>query len=473
MTLLWRAVPKLLCLGFLLLIAALLYWPLQALFVEIPLSYNEGWNAVHSLRLRSGGPLYPPISPDLFINYPPLSFYIVSALARLVGDDIFAGRIISLVALLVTTLNVGLAARRLGAPRDIAIIAGLAFCCFIGFLFTDYVGVNDPQWQIHAFQTTALVILLGNRRGWRPIAAAALLMVLGGLVKHSALLLPLAVMLWLLLEDRTALRRWLIALAGFGVAAIAICLAVYGTAIIDQVIGLGRTYTLAVLSLIAVWWGPQIAPFVVAAAVGSLLSVRRAAGRFVLIYLVVALIGGVVLMTGAGVIYNTLFDLVIAMMLGSALFATFVVDRYGTTERTAALATALAALVFALRFIMLAPRAVDSYEFVTEALSQQQGWAATIERVRSEPGPVSCETLALCYWAGRRSEIEFFNFGQRALLDPGYDAAFTQAVRSGSIGLIQLDPDAGAHRLSPQLEALIAEHYVTVQSAPTLLMVPR
>ena len=88
---LYRAVPKLVMLSFLVLAGAVLYWPLQALFAHIPLSYNEGWNAFHALRLRSGGPLYPPVAPALFINYPPLSFYIVGSLASLIGDDIFAG----------------------------------------------------------------------------------------------------------------------------------------------------------------------------------------------------------------------------------------------------------------------------------------------------------------------------------------------------------------------------------------------
>lgn len=473
MTRVWRAVPILVIVGFAVLTAGLLYWPVQALFAHVPLSYNEGWNGFHSLRLRTGGPLYPPIAPDLFINYPPLSFYIVSTVARLIGDDIVAGRVVALVALLITALNVGLIARRLGAPREIAIIAGFAFICFVGLYFTDYVGVNDPQWDLHALQTTGLVVLLRDRTSWQSIAIAALLMVLGGLVKHSAMLLPLAVTIWLLLEDRVALRRWLVALLGFGVVAIGLCLLAYGHAFIDQVIGLGRTYTLAIVTLVAWGWGAQLAPFVVAGTVGALFEIRRPAGRFVLTYIIVALIGGTLLMTGAGVIYNTLFDLVIAMMLGCALFAGFLIERYGKTDRTMAMATALAAILFAARFVMLAPHALSSYELVTEELAQQPQWAATIERVRTEPGRIACETMALCYWAGRHSEIEFFNFGQRALLDPGYDAAFTQAVQDGSIGLIQLDPDAGAHRLSPALEALIATRYVAVQSTPTVLMVPR
>src|SRR5690606_29145217 len=147
--------------------------------------------------------------PAIFINYPPLSFHIVAGIAQVVGDDIIAGRLVALVALAITTLNVGLAARRLGAPFQIGLATALAFFCFIALFFTDYVAVDDPQWLAHAFQSTGLVVLLGGRRVWRTLIAVAALMVAGGLVKHNVLALPIAATLWLALEDRRALLRWL------------------------------------------------------------------------------------------------------------------------------------------------------------------------------------------------------------------------------------------------------------------------
>lgn len=453
------------------LACALLWWPLNALFVQIPLSYNEGWNAFHALRLRTGGPLYPPISPSTFINYPPLSFYLVAGLANLIGDDIFAGRLIALASLLVTALNVGLAARRLGAPLEIAVATALTFHCFIALFFTDYVAVDDPQWLAHAFQSTGLVILLSGRRGWRELVIIASLMVAGGLVKHNVLALPIATTLWLALEDRKALLRWLTAGVIIGAAALLVCIGLYGPPFIEQVIGNGRTFTLDVLVRVAAQWGPQIVPFVIAAFVGLWLVRLDPLGRFVAIYLVVALVVGVLLMTGSGVIYNALFDLVIAMMLGCALLLRCLIG-VATTERSRSIALALSVTLLAARFIMLSPNAFAVYQPAATDLARQQLWAATIERIRIEPGLVACETLALCYWADRPTVIEFFNFGQRALLDPGYDATFAQQIESHELGLIQREVTGGANRLPVELEAVISEHYRVIEDVPTELWAP-
>ncbi|MEO7223106.1 MAG: glycosyltransferase family 39 protein [Devosia sp.] len=452
------------------LACALLWWPLNALFVHIPLSYNEGWNAFHALRLRTGGPLYPPISPAIFINYPPLSFYLVAGLANLIGDDIVAGRILALAALAITMLNVGLAARRLGGPLEIAIAAALAFFCFIAIFFTDYVAVNDPQWLAHAFQSTGLVVLLGRRRGWRELIIIAALMVAGGLVKHNVLSLPVAITLWLALEDRTALRRWIVAGATLGAALLALCLAIYGTTFLTQLIG-SRTTSLDVLILVGRHWGPQIAPFLIVGALGAFLWRHDSRGRFVAIYLAVSLATGAVLMTGSGVIYNTLFDLVIAMMLGCALALRRLVELSGN-ERTRALLLTFALLLYAVRFIVITPGAQNGYKDMIVDLERRDLWAATIERIRTEPEPVACETLALCYWAGRSSEIEFFNYGQKALREPGYDAAFSARLGRGEIGLIQRDIAGGASRLPTDLEAVIAAHYRHLGDIPTALWIP-
>lgn len=470
---LYRAVPRLVILGFLVLAGAVLYWPLQALFAEVPLSYNEGWNAFHALRLRSGGALYPAVAPALFINYPPLSFYIVGSVASLIGDDIFAGRIVALLALGISALNVGFIARRLGISIELSIIAALALFCFVGMYFTDYVGVNDPQWLAHAFQLTGLTLLLGNdRRSWRILALVALLMVAGGLCKHNVLALPVAVTIWLAIEDRVSLRRWLIAAGGIAAVALGLCYTLYGQDFIDQVIGSRRTYSPLVIGMVARYLLPQIAPFIIAALLGGLLRVRRPEGRFLLLYVILSFGIGMLLMLGVGVIYNALFDLIIAMMLGSALLGQIVVDRLASVERSRAATLALACLLLAAFTIVGARNAIIDHGLLAKSLGRQALWTATIDRIRTEPGPVACENLALCYWAGRTSEIEFFNFGQRARLEPGYDTAFVEQVTHGRIGLIQKDPDTNADRLPSEIDALIAATYLPIQTVPVTLLEP-
>ncbi|HVY52538.1 MAG TPA: hypothetical protein VHA07_13380, partial [Devosia sp.] len=130
LALFWRIFPWLIALALAILLAATLRLPLEAMFVRYPLNYNEGWNAIHTLRLRSGGPLYPAVSEGTFINYPPLSFYVVAALHPLFGDDIFAGRAVALAAELAVSLNVALAARALRTGWTVAMLTALTFLAF-------------------------------------------------------------------------------------------------------------------------------------------------------------------------------------------------------------------------------------------------------------------------------------------------------------------------------------------------------
>src|SRR3954471_15376291 len=165
---------------------ALTILPAEALFARIPINYNEGWNAFHTLRLRTGGPLYPPLSASTFINYPPLSFYVVAALHPLIGDDIFAGRLLALISELVVALNIALAARALNVSWMLSGIAALSFIAFVAVFYPDYVAMDDPQWLGHALQTSGLVVLLRrNRLDWTTLGIVALLLVLGGLIKQN------------------------------------------------------------------------------------------------------------------------------------------------------------------------------------------------------------------------------------------------------------------------------------------------
>src|SRR5512142_1386199 len=64
--------------------------------LHVPFDPNEGWNAYFQAAAIGGGSLYH--GPDRFMidNYPPLSFYAVGYLGTAVGDNIVAGRIVSL-----------------------------------------------------------------------------------------------------------------------------------------------------------------------------------------------------------------------------------------------------------------------------------------------------------------------------------------------------------------------------------------
>ena len=86
-------------------------WPVYRAFLNVEIQNNEGWNAYFADAAIGKVPLYP--SPGQFItnNYPPLSFYIVGLVGRLVGDPVLAGRLLSLVAVIAIATAIVLTGR--------------------------------------------------------------------------------------------------------------------------------------------------------------------------------------------------------------------------------------------------------------------------------------------------------------------------------------------------------------------------
>src|SRR5258706_9934134 len=97
--------------------AAGFYRAVAIVGLPVPLDPNEGWNAYHQVAAISGGAFYPGPHAFMINNYPPLSFYLVGALGVLLGDNIVAGRVVSLAAFLFVAVMIGLSARRMGCGR--------------------------------------------------------------------------------------------------------------------------------------------------------------------------------------------------------------------------------------------------------------------------------------------------------------------------------------------------------------------
>jgi hypothetical protein len=466
---LWRILPWVVVVVMAYLAVALTILPAEALFARIPINYNEGWNAFHALRFRNGGPLYPPRSEAIFINYTPLSFYVIAALHPLVGDDIFAGRLVALLAELVVALNLTLISRTLKVSWPLAVITGLAFLAFVATYYPDYVAMNDPQWLGHALQITGLLVLLRrNHFDWTTLIVVALLFVAGGLVKQNLVALPLAVTIWLIIVDRRTLLRWLTAAIAVAGLALGLCLAAFGQGFIDQVVCSERSYWTIALALVGQNRAIRLAPYVLLATAGTLLQRNDRRVALVGIYLAVSLVTGIAMLAIYGVVYNALFDVTIAMMLGTAqLFERLTVRMVNRPAIPFA-----ASLLFTLPLALLGRDLFAGQANLKLDLNRQPVWQQTIGRIAAAPGPVACETLALCYWAGRSTEIDFFNFGQYAKLHPAFADDVLGKVQDRGIAMIQEDGPKGSWRLPQSVNDAVAAHYDAIQDVPATLLKP-
>jgi hypothetical protein len=103
--------------------------------------------------------------------------------------------------------------------------------------------------------------------------------------------------------------------------------------------------------------------------------------------------------------------------------------------------------------------------------------ASDVSRIRAVPGPVACETAALCYWAGKGFEVDFFNARQALLTGRAGAENLLSLLRARKFDLIQLQDRAPGVRLSPAAPgemAVLDSNYVEVHhSGAGIYLLPR
>ena len=110
-------------------------WPCYRSFLSIMVNTNEGWNAFFADAAMGKMALYPSVDKLITNNYPPLSFYIVGGLGQIVGDAILAGRLLSLVAILIITFSIGKIIRQFGGSLQAAVVGGSYFLAMMCLSF--------------------------------------------------------------------------------------------------------------------------------------------------------------------------------------------------------------------------------------------------------------------------------------------------------------------------------------------------
>lgn len=458
----------------LVLVLVLLAGRLWLIPARISLDPNEGWNAFQAERAMGAARLYPPPGSLTGNNYPPLSFFIVGSIGRMVGDNIVAGRIVALASLLVVSGLVFAAAREIMGRRNSGPTVGALI--FLGFnvsIFRSYLCMDDPQWLGHALMTAGMFLFFaGDTR--KPlesgrVVAAALLVLAGGFTKQNLVAFPLAATVWLAMHDRHALKIWILtSIVTLGIAGYLLQYA-YGAAFFADLLASERHYSWVRMALRSA--GPVVAMVPMMLVTGRLWKGRLWKGRLrkirtldrridlVLLMVVISVPLGIVQRSGQGVDRNAHFEALIALSLATAVS----LERSGLAQDQA---IPLRPLLWLLApFLILLPAALhaDGGELLHRG-DREAAWSIMENRVAATTGRVACETSAICYWAGKPFEIDFFLYGQHVAIH--HDAAtLTRALAERRFAAIELDreplrPPPG--ELANPLQTIIARSYRTV-----------
>ena len=444
------------------LVAVTFLKPLVGLPLQIPKDYNEGWNAYYAERIFGDEPLDPPTGAFISNNYPPLWFYIVGGVNVAVGDAVVAGRLMALLGLLGVAFCISRILLSFGAHRFVALCASLLFLAFIGAYHSTYVGMNDPQWFAHAVMLAGLVVLVRWPEHAGTIVCAAALVVTAGFVKHNLIALPIALTLWMITVGWRSFLIWTGASISFVLGAFGALYGVHGSDAVSGIFGFPRSYSLgsAVMSGSALMLRSSV--FV---AVGMLLVFVEPRGRptlLVWLYLLVAGISGFFSVGAAGADYNYLYDFVIASILAAGLAIDRIAQRLKATAFSEQAIQAAGILILSVTILFRLPVvAIESAVFFRDLRDQIADAKADVALLSSQSGPVACETLALCFWAGKPFEIDFFGTQQKLLARGEFPESFLRYLEQKEMAAIQLHShgDRQSHILRDEVVRELLTNY--------------
>jgi hypothetical protein len=421
------------------------------IFFRVPLNFNEGWNAYFA-RAVFDGPLYLPYEAPVSNNYPPLSFYLIGGLARLGGDPIYIGRVMSALSLLAVAVNIYAVLRVFAVDRLAAASVGIAFLGFMAIGMPDYIATNDPQWLAHAVMLTGFTVFLRGYPGRGAVIAGALLMLAAGLIKHTLLPLPLAVTVWLALYDRPRFRLWLAVCVAGGAAAVALIWALHGTVALEAILVQKRQYRLLqVVNALYQHVVPTI-PLLALFFVSGVPIDRRT--RLLLLNAAIALVWDVYTMSAVGVAENGILDYFIAV----ALLTGLALGRLSAMNRAYALA-AIALPIVVVTCNLPKPHRVPQWYQRLEA-----GFKEDEALVRSVAGPALCYTSALCFWAGKRFEYDPFNTWVKMTVNPALRGEIVAKIRAKYFAIVQFN---NLDILPDEVASAIRQDYVLIRTGRT------
>lgn len=434
--------------------------------LHVPFDPNEGWNAYFAqLAMRTGSP-YPPDGGFLVNNYPPLSFYLIGRLASVNGDAIVMGRIVSLLSVVVTALGMVRILELMGCSKQQASFAALLFvACLMSM--SDYVGMDDPQLLGHAISLWGAVVILRAPEDPRASVIAALLFVVAFFVKHNLVLLPLSLAAWLMLVSRRSALNFLASGMIFLLIGLGIFRSVFGAGLLHQLAS-ERIYSLENVRIAVKNWLPWAALPLCGALVLHFVGRRERDAMLVVIYIAIASLGGLILSSGAGVDANAMFDADIAL----AMCAGLLINRFENE--------ALSVLPI---FLFLSPLVLllggvegdwTNWKYWSHPLADDRRTAAAeISLLRAAPEPVLCEMLSLCYWAGRKPQVDVFNLDQRFRLVAGSDVPLVRLIEARHFSAIELE-SLTPFPLAGGTEAALLRGYKVVRADDErVFLVPR
>jgi hypothetical protein len=425
------------------LLIALVWFPLAKLPAHYEMGPNEGYNAYYQQAAANGTPLYGKPPAYFYLMYAPLSFHGIGWLGRLTHDVNLTGRWVSFLAYLLIAVFTALIVQRLSNSWRRGTYAGLCWLIWLAAFDPNRIGFNDPHLLGMALNLAGLYCFVRAPESTRWLCWSAVVFASSLFAKQTLLAFPAAVAIQLLLTSRRRLAIWLAAAASASLILLLLTLGLDGAYFLDHLM-VPRTYSIGDLANNAGKYLLFIQVAFAAALIWAFRSASSGLSRVLIWAFAVAHIMGTVTSGGNGASVNHLFDAMVAtaMIVGVGLPGLERVIE-GARFPRALLAVLLIVPFFISSFMVLPwrlPKDLARQEKETPQLEAE--FAAATKFLKSQPEPALCESLLLCFEAGKPATYDPYTVDQAVQTGRMRAQSVLDLIGSRHFRAIEIDFDA-------------------------------
>jgi hypothetical protein len=339
------------------------------------------------------------------------------------------------------------------------------------------VAADDPQMLAHPFFLFGLWVYLQAVPSTRRIAGITSIFVLGGNIKQNLLPAPISVLSDLFITSSSKAVRFIVFGVFFLALSIAVNMLVGGPFFISHLLT-SRAYSFGQLrNLFFAFYSPLGLPLAISV-FWSIWQLQNGQARVIAFYFFSSLLIGGAFAGGLGVNTNAFFDNLFAMsiIMGACLDSLWKapIPSLGKGGRWRFLVPVLLYSSVVFTFV---PWGVNVRRLLSELPQWQRQFDAEVSFLVAQPGPAICETLILCYDAGKPYILDPFNSARLVRLGKLNSSEIVKQIAEKKYGAIQTQVPATqkrSERFPDDVLDAIDRYYVEALKAPNcVIYVPR
>jgi len=337
----------------------------------------------------------------------------------------------------------GLSVERLSGSRRAGVFAALWVVIFIGALKPERIAMNDPHILGMAFVALGFYAYVRAPESARWLRISALAFVAGLFTKQSLLAFPCAVGIQLLLTSRKRFVTWVSTGAAASLALLILTFVFDGSHSLEHM-ALPRVYSYEFFLSNAVWYLLMFQTAILACLAWCFRASLSNRTTVLVWSFAAANLLGFWFSAGAGADLNHLFDPAVSMAMIGGVALPYAVRASEKVRFRSGLLTVLLVLPFSLGVLtMLTPHIQEDAATFRSIPELEQEFAGAVQFVKAQPGPALCESLLVCFEAGKPEEYDAFQIDQMIKTGKVQEAEVLKLLDGRHFSTIQLVANAG------------------------------